>query len=118
MAQNYKQLRIWKRSFELALKVYKITAKFPKSEKYNLTAQIRRAATSISTNIAEGASRHTARDFIRFLHQSYGSLKEAENLLLLSKELKYLLVKDFQPLQKEIDEIARMIYRFIERIKG
>jgi len=118
MPQNYKQLRIWKRSFELALKIYKITSKFPKSEKYNITAQIRRAATSISTNIAEGASRHTNQDFIRFLYQAYASLKEVENLLLLGKELKYLLVKDFQHLQKEIDEEARMIYRFIERIKG
>jgi four helix bundle protein len=117
MVQNYKQLKIWKRSFQLAIEIYKLTNKFPKSEKYNLTAQLRRAATSISSNIAEGASKHTSTDFQRFLYQAYGSLKEVESLLMLSKELKYVLVRDFQPLAKEIDELARMIYRFIEVIK-
>ena len=117
MVQNYKQLKIWKRSFQLAIDIYQLTNKFPKSEKYNLTAQLRRAATSISSNIAEGASKHTSTDFVRFLYQAYGSLKEVESLLMLSKELKYVLVRDFQPLAKEIDEIARMIYRFIEVVK-
>jgi four helix bundle protein len=118
MPQNYKQLRIWKRSFNLALQIYKLTSKFPTSEKYNITAQLRRAVTSISSNIAEGASKHTSTDFQRFLYQAYGSLKEVESLLLLSKELKYILVRDFQVLEKEIDEIARMIYRFIEVMKN
>jgi four helix bundle protein len=117
MVQNYKQLKIWKRSFQLAIEIYKLTNKFPKSEKYNLTAQLRRADTSISSNIAEGASKHTSVDFQRYLYQAYGSLKEVESQLLLSKELKYVLVRDFQPLEKEIDEIARMIYRFIEVVK-
>ena len=117
MVQDYKQLKIWQRSFQLAVEVYKLTNKFPKSEKYNRTSQLKRAATSISTNIAEGASKHTTTDFQRFLYQAYGSLKEVESLLLLSKELKYILVKDFEPLAKEIDELARMIYRFIEVIK-
>jgi four helix bundle protein len=118
MVQNYKQLKIWKRSFELAIKIYKITAKFPKHENYNLTSQLRRASTSISTNIAEGASKHTPTDFVRFLNQAYASLKEVESLITLSKELKYILVKDFEPLSKEIDEIARMIYKFIEVVKN
>ena len=117
MVQDYKQLKIWKRSFELAVEVYKLTNKFPNHERYNLTSQLRRAATSISSNIAEGASKHTSTDFVRFLYQAYASLKEVESLLLLSKELKYVLVKDFQILAKEIDDIARMIYRFIEVVK-
>jgi len=87
MVQNYKQLKIWKRSFQLAIEIYKLTNKFPKSEKYNLTAQLRRADTSISSNIAEGASKHTSVDFQRYLYQAYGSLKEVESQLLLSKEL-------------------------------
>ena len=117
MVQNYKKLQIWERSFDLAVKIYKITAKFPKHEMYNITSQLRRASTSISTNIAEGASKHTTIDFQRFLYQAYASLKEVESLLLLSKELKYILVKDFEPLAKEIDEIARMVYKFVEVIK-
>ena len=118
MVQDYKQLKIWKRSFELAVKIYKLTAKYPQHEKYNLISQLRRASTSISSNIAEGASKHTTQDFQRFLYQAYGSLKEVESLLLLSKELDYVLVKDFKELSKEIDEIARMIYRFIEVVKN
>jgi len=117
MVQDYKQLKIWKRGFDLAVKIYKLTAKYPNHEKYNLTSQLRRAATSISSNIAEGASKHTAQDFQRFLYQAYASLKEVESLLLLSKELKYVLVRDFEVLAKEIDELARMIYRFIEVVK-
>ena len=117
MVQDYKQLKIWQRSFQLAVEVYKLTNKFPKSEKYNLTSQLRRAATSISSNIAEGASKHTTQDFQRFLYQAYASLKEVESLLLLSKELKYVLERDFDVLAKEIDELARMIYRFIEVVK-
>jgi len=117
MVQNYKQLKIWKRSFDLAVKIYKITNKFPRHENYNLTSQLRRASTSISTNIAEGASKNTSTDFVRFLNQAYASLKEVDSLMLLSKELKYALVRDFQPLEKEIDEIVRMIYRLIEKIK-
>ena len=118
MVQDYKQLKIWQRSFQLAVEVYKLTNKFPKSEKYNLISQLRMAVTSISTNIAEGASKQTPTDFVRFLNQAYASLKEVESLLLLSKELKYILVKDFQVLAKEIDELARMIYRFIEVVKS
>ena len=118
MVQDYKQLKIWQRSFQLAVEVYKITAKFPKHEIYNLTSQLRRASTSISTNIAEGASKHTATDFVKFLNQAYASLKAVESLLLLSKELKYVIVRDFQVLAKEIDELARMIYRFIEVVKS
>ena len=117
MVQDYKQLKIWQRSFQLAVEVYKLTNKFPNHERYNLTSQLRRAVTSISSNIAEGASKHTSTDFVRFLNQAYASLKEVESQLLLSKELKYLLVRDFEPLSKEIDELARMIYRFIEVVK-
>ena len=113
MVQDYKQLKIWKRGFQLAIDVYKLTNKFPNHERYNLTSQLRRAATSISSNIAEGASKHTSTDFVRFLNQAYASLKEVESLLLLSKELKYVLVRDFEVLAKEIDELARMIYRFM-----
>lgn len=117
MVQDYKQLKIWKRGFQLAVEVYKVTNKFPNHERYNLTSQLRRAATSISTNIAEGASKQTSTDFVRFLNQAYASLKEVESLLLLSKELKYVLVRDLDVLAKEIDELARMIYRFSEAVK-
>ena len=118
MVQDYKQLKIWQRSFQLAVEVYKLTNKFPKHERYNLISQLRRAATSISSNIAEGASKHTATDFVRFLNQAYASLKEVESLMLLSKELKYTLVKDFEQMSKEVNELARMIYRFSDVVKN
>lgn len=117
MVQNFKNLKIWKRSFLLTIKVYKITKNYPKYELHSLTSQIRRSASSVPSNIAEGASRNTKKDFTRFLNQAYSSLKELENHLLLSKELKYLKIKDFSFLEREIDETSRMIFKLINKIK-
>ncbi len=118
MVQDYKQLQIWKRSMDLAVKLYRLTKKFPKSETYNLISQLRRAVTSISANITEGASRSTRKDFSRFLNQAYSSLKEIECLIILSNKLKYLQNEDFEPLEQEIDQIGRMIWKFREKIKS
>ena len=90
MVQEYRKLKIWKRSFNLAIKIYKISNKFPKSEEYNLTSQLKRASLSISTNIAEGSSKHTRRDFIRFLYNAYGSLRETQNLILFAIDMNYI----------------------------
>ena len=111
--QDYKKLKIWKRSFKLTKRVYEVTKPFPKSENYGLKSQIRRAVVSVPANIAEGASRQTNKDFKRYLTQSYASLKEVECLLLLSRELGYLRLKDLKALEQELLEISKMIYRFI-----
>ena len=65
MLKNYKDLKVWQKSYELCLEIYRITAKFPKEERYGLTSQIRRSAVSIASNIAEGYGRKTTKDYIR-----------------------------------------------------
>ena len=72
MLKNYKELKVWQKSYELCLKIYRMTTKFPKEEKYGLTAQIRRSAVSIPSNIAEGYGRKTTLDYVRMLYISYG----------------------------------------------
>ena len=78
MLKNYKDLKVWQKSYELCLRIYRITAKFPKEERYGLTSQLRRSVVSIPSNIAEGYGRKTTVDYIRMLYISYGSLCELE----------------------------------------
>jgi four helix bundle protein len=76
MLKNYKELKVWQRSYQLCLDIYKITKCFPKEELYSLTSQMRRAAISISSNIAEGYGRKTTKEYIQSLYIAYGSLCE------------------------------------------
>jgi len=78
MLKNYKELKVWQKSYELCLKIYRMTTKFPKEEKYGLTARIRRSAVSIPSNIAEGYGRKTTLDYVSMLYISYGSVCELE----------------------------------------
>jgi four helix bundle protein len=116
MVQDFKKLEIWKRSIKFAIDMYKLTANYPKCEMYNLISQIRRASTSISTNIAEGCGKRTKKDFIKFLYQALGSTKEIESLLYLSKELSYLNHLTYDVLLSELNQISKMLYRFIDVI--
>jgi len=86
----HKDLDAWKSSMELAVKVYELTDKFPKTEIFGLTNQMRRAAVSISSNIAEGAARQTNKEFTQFLYIALGSNSELETQLLLAKEIGYI----------------------------
>ena len=76
MLKNYRELKVWQKSYGLCLNIYRITGKFPKEERYGLTSQIRRAAASIPSNIAEGYGRKTTADYIRSLYIAYGSVCE------------------------------------------
>ena len=76
MLKNYKELKVWQKSYQLCLKIYKVTKIFPKEEKYGLTSQIRRSAVSIPSNIAEGYGRKTTADYIKYLYIAYGSVCE------------------------------------------
>jgi four helix bundle protein len=87
MAQNYRELVAWQKAMDLAAGVYEISKCFPPDERFGLTAQIRRAAVSIASNIAEGQGRGSDADFVRFLRIAYGSLREVETQLLLSLRL-------------------------------
>jgi len=90
MLKNYKELKVWQRSYQLCLEIYKITKRFPNGERYGLTSQIRRAAVSVPSNIAEGYGRKTTQEYIRFLYIAYGSNCEMETQILLSGDLDYI----------------------------
>ena len=103
MDQNYKKLRVWQYSRELILELYKLTNKFPDTESNNLISQIRRAAISCSINIAEGSSRNTLRGYLQFLRYSFGSAKELECLIIISKDLRYLTNEEYLYYSDKVD---------------
>lgn len=107
--ENFKDLRVWEKSHCLVLEIYKITKLFPRDEKFGLVAQIRRSATSICANIAEGYMKST-KDFIRFLDISRGSLEETKYHLILSKDLNYVSSAQFDDLYNLSDEVGKMMY--------
>ena len=90
MAHKFKELQIWKRSRLFCSEIYAITSEFPDSEKFGLTNQLRRASVSIPSNIAEGSSRNSNKDFARFLQISIGSAYEIETQLLISADLNFI----------------------------
>lgn len=108
----------WQQSYQLALLIYQITKKFPKEELYCLSTQIRRAAISTSSNIAEGFSRGTYRDKNRFYFIALGSLTETQNQLLLARDLGYLPKNQFDNLANKTISINKLINGLIKSPKG
>ncbi len=92
--------------------IYLITNSYPKTEQFGIISQIQRAAVSIPANIAEGSAKSSNKDFARFLEISMGSAYELETLILLSKDLNYIKVENFEPIENKIKEVSRMIKSF------
>jgi four helix bundle protein len=113
--KTHKDLDIWKRGIEFVEKIYKDTTKFPKEELYGLTSQIRRAAISYPSNIAEGAARSSKKEFAQFLYIALGSLSEVETQLIISEKLEYLIAAN---LLEEVESLRRMTLSFIKYIKS
>ena len=116
--QNYKDLKVWEKAHQFTLKVYERTKFFPKEEVYSLTNQLRRASASIPANIAEGCGKNSQLDFANFLNIALGSANEAEYYLILSKDLKYLNVEDFEELLKTINEVKAMLIALIAKVRS
>jgi len=114
--RNFKTLLFWKRSHSLTLRIYKLTREFPKTEIYGITSQIRRASSSVPTNIAEGCGRLSDKDFARFLTIATGSLLEVEYLILLSFELEYISKLDYNDLDKEVNELKKMMASYHKKL--
>jgi four helix bundle protein len=112
--KSYKDLLIWQRGMVLAKFVYKLSARFPVDERYGLISQIRRAAVSVPSNIAEGQARHTTKEFLQFLSHAQGSLAEVETQLLLSVDLGFANQEMISAGLKEVDELQKMI-RSVQR---
>ena len=114
---NFKELKIWSKSIDLATEIYKATSNFPTEEKYGLTSQMRRCAVSISSNIAEVAGRNTNGEFRQFLGIANGSSYELYTQFILSNKLKLIDDNTMNPILKEIDEIQKMNYKLQESKK-
>jgi four helix bundle protein len=112
--KSYRELEVWKVSMEFVTEIYRITSKFPSSELYGLSAQIRRCAVSIPSNIAEGAGRKNTREFIQFLYVSNGSLSELETQLEIAFRLGY--VTDPEPCNNRIMHIRKMLVNLIRAL--
>ena len=116
--QDFRKLKMWEKAHQLTLAVYRTTAKFPKDEVYGLTSQIRRAAASISTNMAEGCGRDTEPEFNRFMQIAMGSASETEYQLLLAKDLGYIGNDEYLIMNEKISEVKRMLSTLIVKIKN
>jgi four helix bundle protein len=116
--QNYKDLKVWEKAHAFTLEVYETTKSFPKEEIYSLTNQVRRSASSIPANIAEGCGKSSQLDFANFLNIALGSSNEAEYFLILAKDLKYLNEESFINLFKTINEIKAMLIALITKVRG
>lgn len=108
--RNYEDLKVWERSHKLCLDIYNLTEKFPTDERFGLISQLRRASSSVPTNIAEGCGYDTPKEFTRFIKIASGSITEVAYLLRLSKDLKFISENDFTSLNEEAKIIRRMLY--------
>ena len=116
--RDFHKLIIWQRSHQLALNVYSISKLFPKDELFGLTSQIRRAVSSIPTNIAEGCGRASNKDFAHFLQIAIGSAAEVEYELLLAHDLNYINENDYQTLTEETVAVRKMIIKYQSELKS
>lgn len=107
--KSFTDLNAWKEGHKLVLMIYKITDNFPSKEQFGLTSQIRRAAVSVTSNIAEGFSRNTNKDKYQFYSISYGSLTELQNQLMIVRDVGYLDKKDFNKIANQTVVVAKLI---------
>jgi four helix bundle protein len=117
MLKPHKKLEVWKQSMDLVLNIYQATDNFPSKETYGLANQIRRAAVSIPSNIAEGAARQTKREFMNFLHIAQGSLSELDTQVELANRLEYLSDKTRNNLDEQMERIDKMLTGLIRHLK-
>lgn len=115
---DFKALKVWAKAHHLVLQIYQATACFPKEEVYGLTSQMRRAALSIPSNLAEGCGRHSQAELASFSQVAMGSASELEYQLLLAYDLHYLTDDDYNSLLLELSEVKRMLNSFIFKVRS
>ncbi|MPN42067.1 hypothetical protein SDC9_189623 [bioreactor metagenome] len=112
MKHNFKNLNIWKRSIDLAVDIYETTENFPKSEEFGLKSQLRRCAVSVPSNIAEGSSSSSNKDFNRFLEIGQGSLYEMQTQVIISARRNFIEINDYEIIENQIIELQKMVTGF------
>jgi four helix bundle protein len=117
MKKPHRELTVWQKSVDFTTHIYKLTEKFPKSEIYGLTSQMRRAAISIASNIAEGAARKTSKEFIQFLTIARGSISEIDTHLEIVGRLGYVSPQHIDSLDASLIELDRMLSGLVNNIR-
>jgi S23 ribosomal protein. len=115
--KNFKELKIWKKGFDIGVKTFKIVNTFPKEERFGVCAQMTRSAVSISSNIAEGSSRASQKDYLRFIEFSLGSTFELETQLLIGQAAGFGNDQLRDEILKDIDEEEKMLIGFMNKLK-
>jgi four helix bundle protein len=116
--KDFKDLKVWRKAHELTLAIYRATRTVPRDEMYGLVSQLRRAASSIGANIAEGCGRRSDREFVRFLQIARASASEVEYHLLLAHDLEYMRQTEFAALQHHTVELQRMLTSLVQAVRG
>ena len=115
---SYKNLIVWQKAIEFVTVIYKTTKLFPSDEKFNLITQINRAVIPVPVNIAEEYGRESSKNYLQFLRISRGSILELETLLLISKNLNYLPIEDYEKLTENLNEISKLLQGLIKSIQN
>ena len=114
--KDFRELKVWQKAHQLTLAVYELTATFPREELYRLTAQLRRAGSSIAANLAEGCGRNGDAELARFCSIAMGSASELEYHLLLARDLKLIKPKDYEALNQQATELKRMLTALMQKL--
>ncbi|MDD5459101.1 MAG: four helix bundle protein [Phycisphaerae bacterium] len=116
--RDFKELKVWQKSHDLVLEIYKATKSFPREELYSLTSQLKRAVVSVPGNIAEGAGRNGKSELKHFMTVANGSLSEAEYYVLLSLDLEYISKSGFARINEKIIEVKKMLSAYIRKVEA
>jgi len=114
--RNWKDLIVWQECHKLVIEIYNLMRNFPKDEIFGLCSQIKRAVISIPTNIVEGHSKSSNKEFVRFLYISRGSLEELKYLLYLSKDLGFINLQDYELLEEKLSKIGYLLNNFMKSL--
>ena len=118
IVKSFLDLIVWQKSHSLTLDIYQITNKFPSVEKYGVISQLRRAAYSVPSNIVEGHTRNSTKEFVHFLSIAQGSLNELKYFLILSRDLNFIDLNEYNNSNIKADEISKMLYMMKEKLKS
>ncbi|MBC8869398.1 MAG: four helix bundle protein [Planctomycetes bacterium] len=116
--KDFRQLKVWEKAHQLTLTVYRVTKALPPDERFGLTSQIRRAAASVPSNIAEGCGRNSDAELARFMEIAMGSASEVEYQILLARDLEYVATPEHEDIHGRVCEVKRMLASFIQKLRA
>jgi four helix bundle protein len=118
MIKSYRDLEVWQKARKLVKEIYTLSQNFPREEQFGLTSQIRRAAISIPSNIAEGHSRQSTKDYISFISIAIGSVAEVDTQLVLAQDLNYISPQDYSAVESNIHSLQQMLHKLRSALKA